>query len=91
MSVHAKVPGLADVIQKLRELVAGEASRQEVSEWASPWIVKFEDVQFDKTRELDRKIKEALDCLASADIVSTDRPYLYGQSDFERWLGKLTG
>ncbi len=91
MSEHAKVPGLADVIQKLRELVAGEASRQEVSEWASPWIVKFEDVQFDKNRELDRKIKEALDCLASADLVSTDRPYLYGQSDFERWLGKLTG
>ncbi len=91
MSEDANVPTFDDVAQKLRQLVAGEISRQQASEWASPWIVKYTEVQFDENRELDRKIKEALDRLTSADLISTDRPYLYGQSDFERWLGKLTG
>jgi len=90
MSEHDNVPTLAEVAQTLRQLVADEVSRRQASDWASPWIARFTEIQFDKNRDLDRKIKKAIDCLASADMISTDRPYLYGQSDFERWLDDLT-
>jgi hypothetical protein len=90
MSGRGNVPTLSDVAEKLRLLVVGEISRQQASEWASPWITEYTEVQFDTDRELDRRIKKAFDRLASADSISTDRPYLYGQSDFERWLNDLT-
>jgi hypothetical protein len=90
MSEHDNKPTLGEIVQKLTQLAANEISRQQASDWASPWIVKYEEIQFDANYDLDRKIKKALDCLAGADAISTDRPYLYGQSDFERWLHDLT-
>ena len=90
MSGHDSIPTFGEVVQKLKQLVANEISRQQASDWASPWIVKYDEIQFDANYDLDRKIREALDCLASADLISTDRPYLYGQSDFEGWLHDLT-
>lgn len=90
MSEHGNVPTFGEVVEKLRLLAAGELSRQQASEWASPWIAKYTEVRFDANRELNRKVEKALDLLASADLISTDRPYLYGQSDFERWLNELT-
>jgi len=90
VSEYANAPRLQEVIEKLTELAANEISRQQASDWASPWIGRYTQIQFDVNRDLDRRIKKALDRLAGADTISTDRPYLYGQSDFERWLHDLT-
>jgi hypothetical protein len=90
MSEHDNKPTLGEIVQKLTQLAASEISRQQASDWASPWIVKYDEIQFDANYDLDRKIKKALDHLAGADAISTDRPYLYSQSDFERWLHDLT-
>jgi hypothetical protein len=83
MSEHASVPTRDDVAQKIRQLIAGELSREAVANWAAPWIGKFHEI------ELDRKIKDALDSLAAADMPTSDRPYLFEQVDFEAWLDEL--
>jgi hypothetical protein len=37
----------------------------------------------------DVRVWETLKNLAMADLVSTDRPYLYGREDFQTWLTEL--
>ena len=90
MLEHAdKVPSMDEVAAELRQLIAGDISRQEASHWASPWITRYTEVQFDKNRGTDRKIKKTLDRRAGADSPSTDRESLYEQIDFARWLAEL--
>jgi hypothetical protein len=83
MSAHVDtVPSRTDVITRLRALIAETMSRQEVASWASAWLRG--DPQVD-----DQGVWNALNSLAMADLISTDRPYLYGREDFEAWLSDL--
>ena len=84
MAEDANQPTLPQVVQKLKQLVSGEISREEASAWASPWVTKFEDYK------MDRKVKRALDNLAGADTPTSDREYLFEKIDFEAWLQELT-
>lgn len=76
-----------DVIaQKLRQLVSGELTPQAASDWASPWITKFDKIE----PPLDPRVREALVALAGADLVGDmDGTLLHGQGDFEAWLRDL--
>src|SRR5438874_3587799 len=89
MSDHVDAPTRDKVVQKLKQLIAAEITREQASDWASPWITQYTEVQFDKDRDLDRKIKRTLDALAAADSPSTDREYLFERADFEAWLHEL--
>ncbi len=84
MSGHSEVPTKSEVVQKLQELIRGEISPGAASDWARGWITRLELIS-------DPKVRRAIDCLYGADSPSTDRPYLYVRSDFERWLQELTG
>jgi len=80
MSELDKPPSRVEIIDKLKGLISGKNTREEVSSWASVWaFAKADDVS-------DQVALEALERLASADLVSTDRPYLYQEADFVRWL-----
>ena len=81
---HANPPSRDEVIQKLRQLIAGELTRQAASAWASPWLSRFDEIN-------DGEAKQGLVNLGMADLPSTDREYLYGTKDFEAWLRDLTG
>lgn len=79
----AQLPSRDEVASKLRALVAETAPRDEVASWASTWVSR------DPSRIDDQPTWEALKNLAMADLVSLDRPYLYGREDFETWLAEL--
>ena len=81
------IPSRADVEAKLLDLIEGRLSREEVSSWAEYWL--YED--FEEGRDLfdDPVLLDALDALSGADAITTDRPYLYGESDFRAWLDEL--
>jgi hypothetical protein len=85
MSAHVpKFPDREVVAQQILKLIDGSIGRDEVARWASHWLLRFDQTDF------DRKLFDAIDSLSGADAISTDRPYLYDISDFERWLGELT-
>lgn len=65
-----------DLIHNLQLLIEEKKSRQEVAKWASININ-------DDIRISDQILWEVLDGLGAADLVSTDRPYLYEVSDFK--------
>ena len=76
-------PTKADVVNVLRELANGTMTREEASNWASKWIV-MKDPGIE-----DPKTWRAIDQISGADMITTDRPYLYGKEDFEAWLLEL--
>ncbi len=82
-----QVPTRTYVEAKLLDLIEGRASREEVSLWAEYWL--HED--FVKGRDLfdDTVVLDGLEALSMADAPSTDRPYLYGEEDFQAWLQEL--
>lgn len=71
------------VADRLRELISGVASREDVAAWAGRWV-GMGDPPIE-----DPRVWRAIERLSGADMISTDRPYLYGREDFERWLSDL--
>lgn len=76
-------PSHSEVVAKFRDLIQNSASREDVATWAQKWIIA------DNPPKMDRRIWEALKFLTGADLISTDRPYLYSTADFERELATL--
>ncbi|WZP00846.1 hypothetical protein EP7_002501 [Isosphaeraceae bacterium EP7] len=78
-------PTRRDAAEKLKQLIGGVMTRDKAAAWAGPWLMRF-----DEFNRFDRTLFDAIVCLAAADSISTDRPYLYDTSDFEQWLIDLT-
>jgi hypothetical protein len=76
-------PSRADVEAHLLGLIEGRISRDDATAWAMQWVAAS-DPGVD-----DAIIWEALNNLAGADAVSTDRPYLFAEVDFRAWLDEL--
>ena len=78
-------PTRLEVEAKLSELLGGNASREEVAEWAARWV------RMPDPKVGDPLVWKALTRLSGADMISTDRPYLYDENDFNTWLKELRG
>ena len=61
-------------------LITGTVSRKEATDWAARWV------NADDPDVPDKSSWKALDALSGADLITTDRPYLYGRKDFAQWL-----
>lgn len=88
MSAHVEPPPpptRQEVEAKLSKLLSGNASREEVAEWAAKWV------RMPAPNVEDRLVWKALTRLSGADMISTDRPYLYDENDFTSWLKELRG
>ena len=82
MEPHRKAtqpPRIADIENVLLDLIGGTITRQQASDWAWPWFGNL-DV------ELSRDVQEIIDYLYGADTPTTDRDYLYDETDFRLWL-----
>jgi hypothetical protein len=75
-------PDRVEVAAVLRELIGGTRSRRSASEWACPWLCG-------EARVPDPEVWSALLLLGAADLISTDRPFLYGDEDFRECLESL--
>lgn len=76
-------PSRSEVVAKFRQLIQESTSREEVATWAQKWVIA------DNPPKMEKDVWEALQFLTSADLISTDRPFLYSTQDFERELAKL--
>jgi len=72
-------PSADEVEQVLNAVVEGRMTREQASDWASPWVIGDPSIE-------DKAVRDALDALAGADSPTTDRQYLFGQADFAAWL-----
>jgi len=79
-------PSIQRIAEVMRFLIEDLNRRDEVSTWASQWLLKYDDLSDD---DHDGKILSALSRLSGADAPTIDRPYLYDVADFERWLSEL--
>lgn len=75
-------PSRTDVEDHLLDLISGDISRKEASDWARQWVIT-------DGAEIEPQIWEALRRLIAADMPSTDRPFLYERIDFQAWLADL--
>jgi hypothetical protein len=76
-------PSRADVENKLHGLIEGRVTRDVTAAWAMQWVAA-EDPGVD-----DPVVWNALNSLAGADAVTTDRPHLFEEIDFRAWLDEL--
>lgn len=83
------VPSRSEVAEHLRELIRNPATREATAEWASEYIV-FDEPQL-YPRVEDPVVSEMLQRLSAVDLPSTDRRYLYAETDFVAWLEELLG
>jgi len=75
-------PTKVKVASVLKSLLAGTITRQEASDWATPYITG--DV-----RVTDTHVWKALLLIGAADLCSTDRPFLYEDEDVQECLRDL--
>jgi len=76
-------PTRKELISVLEQLIEGKLDRHFVAEWAEKY-----DSDINYYFE-DEKIEEALYSLSMCDLPSTDREYLYTQTDFHLWIKEL--
>jgi hypothetical protein len=76
-------PTRLEVAAVLRGLIRGEQTRRSASVWANDWLLG-------DARVSDPAVWEALQLLGPADLVSTDRPFLYNDEDFQACLERLS-
>ena len=77
------LPSRDEIVSVIDKLIVGELSRTEASSWA------FQFISNDDFRVDDNCAWEALQNLGAADLVSTDRPFLYEAEDFREWRENL--
>ena len=78
-------PSRAEVEAQLLALIDGQISRDDATSWAMQWVAAPEPGVDDEV------VWNALNQLAGADAVSTDRPHLFEEIDFRAWLDELRG
>ncbi|WP_394362925.1 hypothetical protein [Amycolatopsis sp. SB7-3] len=74
------VPTRAEVREVLQALVDGAITPAQADDWARPWLV---DDRFPVEDEL---VRQALDRLFGADLMTSPSSHLYGPADFQVWL-----
>jgi hypothetical protein len=75
-------PTRGEVERQLLDLAEGRVTRETAADWAGQWV--YADARVD-----DGVVWDALVTLTGADMISTDRPYLYDADDFRHWLERL--
>lgn len=76
-------PTLHEVAEQLHGLLSGRAGRRQVSLWAAQWLTD-PDVYVE-----DDTVRSMLERLGAADLTTTDRDFLYVETDFHLWLDQV--
>lgn len=75
-------PTRNEVKECLLDLLNGRRTREEVSDWAAPWVTQdFPEVD-------DPVVWEGLTDLLGADLMTLEG-YLHSEQDFRNWLQKI--
>ncbi|WP_218192464.1 hypothetical protein [Pseudomonas sp. Irchel s3f19] len=72
-----------DIIHKISDILAGNAKRDDVSEWA------FNIFDDDSLRLEDPVVLKYLKLLGAVDLPSSDRDFLYTDDDLRHWITEI--
>lgn len=72
-----------DIIHKISDILAGDAKRDDVSEWA------FDMFDDDSLRLEDPVVLKYLKLLGAVDLPSSDRDFLYTDDDLRHWITEI--
>lgn len=73
-------PQRGDIINKISNILAGDANRDDVSEWA---LNIFDD---DSLRLYDPIVLKYLKLPGAVDLPSSERDFLYTDDDLRHWI-----
>jgi hypothetical protein len=73
-------PSREEMRLRLRDLIGGKCSRQDVSDWAAQWLAA------DYPSVEDDVVWRALVGLGAANLKTGPNEYLYYEPDFHAWL-----
>jgi hypothetical protein len=76
-------PQHVDIINKISNVLAGDAKIEDVSEWA---FNMFDD---DSLRLDDPVVLKYLKFLGAVDLPSSDRNFLYTDDDLRHWIAEI--
>ena len=76
-------PQRIDIIHKISDILAGNAKRDDVSEWA------FNIFDDDSLRLEDPVVLKYLKLLGAVDLPSSDRDFLYTDDDLRHWITEI--
>jgi hypothetical protein len=83
------LPARSEVVERLAALVDGRSSPEEVSRWASAWLLA-DQIPGTAVRVVDWPVWEAIKTMAGADLPAWEPgSYLHGTKDFQSWLAEL--
>jgi len=86
--VDAAVPRLAEVVERLNAVLAGDAPRAAVADWAAGWIARPEAVA-------DPRLWQLLRLAASLALTSPGAagrsPFLHSDADIRDWIESAGG
>lgn len=77
------IPTREHIIDRLRDLVAGRRTREDVSAWATNFLCN------DHPRISDMIAWDVLTSVGGADLRFDTDQYLYGNVDFNDWIEEL--
>ncbi|WP_042228208.1 hypothetical protein [Paenibacillus popilliae] len=77
-------PTVEEIVRKLKSVLQGHLSREEVSNWAGYWIRKFRD-EFNLNEE-DLLIWKYLDVVLGIDLKDTPTEYFHIDEDILDWI-----
>jgi hypothetical protein len=77
-------PTVSEVIERLNSVLNGELTREEVSEWAS-YYVMADDSTID-----DEIVWDLLKIISGIDILDSPTSYFYNEEDIKDWIRKAT-
>lgn len=72
-----------DIINKISNILAGDANRDDVPEWA---LNMFDD---DSLRLYDPIVLKYLKLPGAVDLPSSDRDFLYTDDDLRHWITEI--
>lgn len=77
------LPARHEIASIINQLRSGLIDRNYAAQWA------FSIIDADDIRVTDQVAWKVIQCLGAADLISSDRDYLYGIDDFDDWLRLL--
>ena len=77
-------PTKEEIINKLKLILEGKLSREEVADWASEYVMQDEPSISDET------VWELLQVVSGVDLQNSPEEYLHVEQDIKDWIDKFS-
>ena len=80
MVILLKQPNTDQILEKLKLILEGKVTREEVSAWAERYVMQ------DEPEDIESIVWEFLVVVSGADLKDTPEEYLYVEQDIIDWI-----